>query len=41
MIYLIGDVGNTLTKIALLNKNFKIIKSYNIETIKLSNKKNF
>jgi|TARA_B110000438_G_C15715245_1_gene607182 type III pantothenate kinase len=40
MIYLIGDVGNTLTKIALLNKNFKIIKSYNIETIKLSNKKN-
>ena len=35
MIYLVGDIGNTLTKISLFNNNFKIIKSYGIETYKL------
>jgi type III pantothenate kinase len=35
MHYLVGDIGNTLTKISILNKNFKIIKSFNIETNKL------
>lgn len=40
MKYIIGDIGNTLTKISLLNNKFKIIKSRNIETKKiLSNKK--
>ena len=36
MKYLIGDIGNTLTKFSLLNKNFKIIKSYNIPTEKIN-----
>ncbi|OUX53013.1 MAG: hypothetical protein CBE47_04450 [Pelagibacteraceae bacterium TMED287] len=40
MKYLVGDIGNTLTKFSLLNGSFQIIKSYNIETIKLYNKKN-
>ncbi|MBA1340282.1 MAG: type III pantothenate kinase [Pelagibacterales bacterium] len=40
MKYLVGDIGNTLTKISLLNKNFNILKSYNIETKKLYKKKN-
>ena len=35
MKYLVGDIGNTLTKVSLLNNNFKIIKSFNIETYKL------
>jgi type III pantothenate kinase len=35
MNYLVGDIGNTLTKICLINKNFKIIKEYSIETKKL------
>ena len=35
MIYLVGDIGNTLTKNSLFNDNFKIIKSYGIETYKL------
>ena len=35
MNYLVGDIGNTLTKIALINSNFKIKKFYNIETKKL------
>ena len=37
--YLIGDIGNTLTKICLTSDKFKIIKSYNIETNKLTSKK--
>ena len=36
MKYLIGDIGNTLTKFSLLNVNFKIIKSYNIATEKIN-----
>lgn len=36
--YLIGDIGNTLTKICLINDKFKIFKSYNVETGKLNNK---
>ena len=40
MKYLVGDIGNTLTKISLLDSKFKIKKSYNIETKKLYLKKN-
>ena len=36
--YAVGDIGNTLTKISLLNKKFNIVKSYNIETKELFNK---
>ena len=36
MKFLIGDIGNTSTKICVLNKNFKILKSYNFETNNLS-----
>ena len=39
MLYLIGDIGNTLTKICLINNRSKITKSYNIETRKLNNDK--
>jgi len=39
MKYLVGDIGNTLTKISLINSNFKIKKSYNIITNTLSKKK--
>ena len=35
MKFLIGDIGNTSTKICVLNSNFKILKSYNFETIKM------
>ncbi len=35
MKYLVGDVGNTLTKLSLLNKRYRILKSYSIETSKL------
>ncbi len=35
MKFLIGDIGNTSTKICVLNNNFKILKSYNFETIKI------
>ena len=35
MNYLIGDIGNTLTKICIVHKNFKIFKEYSIETKKL------
>ena len=44
MRYIIGDIGNTLIKISVLNNNLKIIKSFNIETKKIyknSLKKNF
>ena len=37
---LVGDIGNTLTKLCLINENSKIIKVYNIETTKLVIKKN-
>ena len=39
MNFIVGDIGNTLTKISLLNKNYKIIKSYNIQTQKIFNPK--
>ena len=35
MKFLIGDIGNTSTKICILNKNSKILRSYNFETIKM------
>ena len=35
MNYLVGDIGNTLTKICIVSKNFKISKEYSIETKKL------
>ena len=38
MKYLVGDIGNTLTKVSLLNKNFKISNTYNIETSKIKKK---
>jgi type III pantothenate kinase len=37
---LIGDIGNTLTKLCLINEKSKIIKEYNIETKNLVIKKN-
>ena len=40
MKYIVGDIGNTSTKVCVLNDKFKIIKSFNFETIKLF-KKNF
>ena len=35
MNYLVGDIGNTLVKICLINKRSKIVKVYSIETKKL------
>ena len=32
MRYIIGDIGNTTTKISILNKEYKIIKFYDFET---------
>ena len=32
MKFLIGDIGNTSTKICILNTKFKILRSYNLET---------
>jgi type III pantothenate kinase len=40
MNYLVGDIGNTSTKICLVNKNSKIIKEYSVETKQLSVKIN-
>ena len=40
MKYIVGDIGNTSTKVCLLNSRFKIIKSFNFETTKI-HKKNF
>tara|TARA_X000001036_G_C20640104_1_gene790801 strand:- start:755 stop:1504 length:750 start_codon:yes stop_codon:yes gene_type:complete len=39
MNYLVGDIGNTFIKISILNKNFAIIQSYNIDTHKVYQKK--
>tara|TARA_A100000164_G_C21923819_1_gene782027 strand:+ start:405 stop:1151 length:747 start_codon:yes stop_codon:yes gene_type:complete len=44
MNYLVGDIGNTTIKLSILNKSFKIIKIYNLNTHKIFNnslKKNF
>ena len=35
MKYLIGDIGNTSTKICILNRKFQILKSYNFDTSKI------
>ena len=35
MKYLIGDIGNTSTKICILSKKFQILRSYNFETSKM------
>ena len=39
MNYLVGDIGNTLTKFSLLNKKNKILISYDVLTFSLNNKK--
>ncbi len=39
MKYLVGDIGNTLTKMTVISRNFKIQKSINFETKKLYQKK--
>ena len=40
MNYIVGDIGNTSTKVCILNDKFKIVRSFNFETIKIF-KKNF
>ena len=40
MKYIVGDIGNTSTKVCILDDKFKIIKSFNFETNKIY-KKNF
>ena len=37
---LIGDIGNTLTKLCLVDEISSSIKEYNIETVKMINEKN-
>ena len=37
MKFLVGDIGNTFTKICVLNNKFKILKSYNFETNNMYN----
>tara|TARA_B100000886_G_scaffold261402_1_gene186209 strand:- start:3075 stop:3821 length:747 start_codon:yes stop_codon:yes gene_type:complete len=36
MKYLIGDIGNTSTKICILSRKFKILRSYNFDTNKIN-----
>ena len=38
MKYIVGDIGNTSTKICILNNKFKIIKTFDFETSKVYNK---
>ena len=38
MNYLVGDIGNTLIKISILNNNFSIKKTYNLNTEKIYQK---
>ena len=40
MKYIVGDIGNSSTKVCILNNKFKIIKSFNFETAKVF-KKNY
>jgi len=40
MNYIVGDIGNTSTKVSILNNKFEIVKSFNFETIKIF-KKNY
>ena len=35
MKFLIGDIGNTSSKICILDNNFKLLRSYNFETNKI------
>ena len=35
MKYLIGDIGNTSTKLCILNNNFEILRSYEFKTEKI------
>ncbi len=35
MKYLIGDIGNTSTKICILSRKFQILRSYNFDTSKM------
>ena len=37
MMHLIGDIGNTKTKVCILDKKFKIIKKLNVDTLKIKN----
>ena len=37
MPYLIGDIGNSKTKLCILDKKFKIIKRLNVDTLKIKN----
>ena len=39
MNYLVGDIGNTSTKVSILNNKFVIINSYTIDTKKIFQKK--
>lgn len=36
MNYIVGDIGNTLTKVSSFNEKFKITKSFSIETDKIN-----
>ena len=38
MNYIVGDIGNTSTRICLLNKNFLIVKSVIFDTKKIYKK---
>ena len=40
MNYMVGDIGNTSTKVCILNNKFKIVKSFNFETNRIA-KKNY
>jgi len=39
MNYLVGDIGNTFIKFSVLNKDFKIKRTYNLKTTKIYQKK--
>ena len=38
MNYIVGDIGNTSTKVCILNDKFKIVRSFNFETIMIFEK---
>ena len=38
MNYIVGDIGNTSTKVCILNNKFKIVRSFNFETIMIFKK---
>ena len=41
MKYIVGDIGNTSTKVCILNDKFKIERSFNFETVKVFKKNLF